>query len=302
MTCSLTSLSAQGDEEVIIYVDASKSSNGGNSDFTEMHTYGKSWNTAFRYLHDALRYGDPNATQIWIAKGNYYVDRGVGVEGQETSSSAGSFYLNPFVVSNRNLKIYGGFAGTETSLTDRDIENNPTYLDGNVYYKGVYNFPDQDNLYARTNHFARRILVVHNSTLTLDGLIFQYVKGGDSTAGDSSLKDTERNSGQGAFILANQSALTINNCLFQYGLLGLSGLMVYATNNSAPVRISNSRFTHSGNTVNFIQVLDGDEKVIVENTVIEDLERNGGKQVKFVFLVILMISNLEIACFIRTII
>lgn len=48
------------------------------SDFFDMHEYGKSWDTAFRYLHYALRFGDPNATQIWIKKGNYYVDRGVG--------------------------------------------------------------------------------------------------------------------------------------------------------------------------------------------------------------------------------
>lgn len=97
-----TTLFAQDDtDEVIIYVDASKSNSaGGNNEFTEIHNYGKDWNTAFRYLHDALRFGDPNATQIWIAEGHYYVDRGVGVEDQTTGEPDGYSHLNPFLVNN----------------------------------------------------------------------------------------------------------------------------------------------------------------------------------------------------------
>ena len=283
LTCSFAPLIAQGDGEVIIYVSSEQ---GDNNDFTEMHTYGKDWSTAFRYLHDALSYGDPDATQIWIAKGNYYVDRGVGVEDQTTKSPApnGNF-LNPFVVSNRNLKIYGGFAGNETELSARDPEVNKTYLDGNVYYKDQHSFSDTEDLDDVDNRFAKRILVVYNSTLTLDGLIFQYLRGGDSAA-SGGLEDTEPDIGKGAFILANQSALTINNCLFQYGLVGHHGLMVYTTNNSAPVRISNSRFTHSGNTNNFIYSGGGDNvKVIVENSVIENLKKyvGGGSKTRFFY-------------------
>jgi hypothetical protein len=33
-----------------------------NIDFFEVETYGTSWDTAFKSLHDALRFGDPNAT------------------------------------------------------------------------------------------------------------------------------------------------------------------------------------------------------------------------------------------------
>lgn len=39
------------------------------------------------------------------------------------------------MINNRNITIYGGFAGTETSIDERDVENNPTYPDGNVYHR-----------------------------------------------------------------------------------------------------------------------------------------------------------------------
>jgi hypothetical protein len=42
----------------------SKEIHNGNNVLSEAHTYGKSWDTAFRHLHDALRFGDPNATQM----------------------------------------------------------------------------------------------------------------------------------------------------------------------------------------------------------------------------------------------
>lgn len=274
-----TTLFAQDDtDEVIIYVDASKSNSaGGNNEFTEIHNYGKDWNTAFRYLHDALRFGDPNATQIWIAEGHYYVDRGVGVEDQTTGEPDGYSHLNPFLVNNWNLKIYGGFSGTETSLDERDSVANPTYLDGNVYYKDAHDFTVPNDLFNDDNQFSKRVMVVYNSTLTLDGLVFQYVKGGSTSAGNSSLAHTERDIGKGAFILANQSSLTINNCLFQYAVLGHGGQMIYARHSTAPIRIRNSRFADSGRAANFISARGDDyEKVIVENTVFENLYRNEG--------------------------
>ena len=45
---------AHADDEIIIYVDVDKRK---NIDFFEVETYGTSWNTAFRSLHDALRIG-----------------------------------------------------------------------------------------------------------------------------------------------------------------------------------------------------------------------------------------------------
>ena len=73
VSITFASAYAHADDEIIIYVDVDKHR---NIDFFEVETYGTSWETAFKSLHDALRFGDPNATQIWIAAGNYYLDKG----------------------------------------------------------------------------------------------------------------------------------------------------------------------------------------------------------------------------------
>ncbi|MEN8899406.1 MAG: T9SS type A sorting domain-containing protein [Nonlabens sp.] len=235
VSITFASAFAHAAEEVIIYVDVDKQ---GHIDFFNEETYGDSWDTAFRSLHDALRFGDTDATQIWIAAGNYYLDDGMGYvpENDDTPSSS---YRNPFFIQNRNVTIYGGFAGTETSLEQRNIQANPTYLDGNVYYKGRP-FTNPDNFYATANKFANRIMLIHNSTVTFDGLTFQYVEG------DRQEDIYREDQAKGAFITANRSAVTVNNCLFQHGKEAFYGMIVYARNETAPVQISNSVIQKSG--------------------------------------------------------
>ena len=236
VSITFASAYAHAAEEVIIYVDVDKEE---NIDFFEVETYGDSWDTAFRSLHDALRFGDPDATQIWIAAGNYYLDSGMGYN-SEIDDTPSSCYTNPFVIQNRDVTIYGGFAGTETSLEQRNLQANPTYLDGNVYYKNIRAFTDPDDFYATANKFANRIMLIQNSTVTFDGLTFQYV------AGDSQTDVHREDKGRGAFITANRSAVTVNNCLFQYGQEAFYGMIVYARNETAPVQISNSVIQKSG--------------------------------------------------------
>ena len=236
VSITFASAYAHADDEIIIYVDVDKHR---NIDFFEVETYGTSWDTAFKSLHDALRFGDPNATQIWIAAGNYYLDSGIGYN-SEVNAAPPHDYRNPFFIQNRDVTIYGGFAGTETSLEQRNIQANPTYLDGNVYYKTVRPFSDPENFYATANKFSNRIMLIHNSTVTFDGLTFQYVEG------EGTLDNDREDKAKGAFITANRSAVTVNNCLFQYGKEAFYGMIVYARNETAPVQISNSVIRKSG--------------------------------------------------------
>ncbi len=235
VSITFASAFAHANEEVIIYVDVDKTK---NIDFFEVQTYGDSWDTAFKSLHDALRFGDPNATQIWIAAGNYYLDEGMGFNPQFHLPPVDD-YTNPFVIQNRDVTIYGGFAGTETSLEQRNIQANPTYLDGNVHYK-TKPFTDPDDFYDNDNKFSNRIMLIYNSTVTLDGLTFQYV------VGDNQSHVDREDKARGAFITANLSALTVNNCLFQYGQQAIYGMIVYARNETAPVQINNSVIQKSG--------------------------------------------------------
>ncbi|RPI86649.1 MAG: hypothetical protein EHM40_23555, partial [Chloroflexi bacterium] len=78
---------------------------------------GSSWTDAYRDLQSALAaasYGD----EIWVAAGTY-------------KPTAGTDRTVSFNLKN-GVAIYGGFAGTETSRTQRDFETNLTVLSGDI--------------------------------------------------------------------------------------------------------------------------------------------------------------------------
>src|SRR5690606_282386 len=83
---------------------------------------GSSWPDAFTKLQDALvraKDGD----EIWIAAGIYYPDEGIG---QTACAQYSTFNILP------GVSVYGGFAGTETELEERDWEASPTVLSGDI--------------------------------------------------------------------------------------------------------------------------------------------------------------------------
>lgn len=86
---------------------------------------GSSWTNAFTGLQDALDFARncSKVKNIWIAKGTYFPDEGVGYTNNARDSS---FHLVDSVA------LYGGFKGTETLLSQRDWETNSTILSGNI--------------------------------------------------------------------------------------------------------------------------------------------------------------------------
>jgi len=77
---------------------------------------GNSWSTAIKELRDALNLAHSNSTitEIWVAEGVYTPTN--------TLDAEISFEMR------NNLTIYGGFKGNETSLAERDYNNNATIL------------------------------------------------------------------------------------------------------------------------------------------------------------------------------
>ena len=61
-----------------------------------------------------------------MAAGTYKPTRIPSTGATSSSSRDLAFYLN------KDLKIYGGFAGTETTLNQRDISTNPVILSGDI--------------------------------------------------------------------------------------------------------------------------------------------------------------------------
>ncbi|MCQ3939414.1 MAG: hypothetical protein DPW18_20575, partial [Chloroflexi bacterium] len=83
---------------------------------------GLDWANALVNLQDALNLAT-NGTEIWVANGVYYPDEGSLVINNDRSSS---FDLRD------GVKVYGGFAGTETVRSQRNIASNIAVLTGDI--------------------------------------------------------------------------------------------------------------------------------------------------------------------------
>ncbi len=82
------------------------------------------WATACKHLQDALAKNPPSGSQIWVAAGTYYPN-------DATSGSYTTFTIPP------GIRVYGGFAGTESAPAERDLTTNLTVLSGNSLYRVV---------------------------------------------------------------------------------------------------------------------------------------------------------------------
>ena len=112
----------------IIYVN--KNNTGGYD--------GTSWATAIPDLQTAIDLAKlcTNTPQIWVAKGVYLPTADNPASSNNTARDV-TFYIN------KDIAIYGGFIGTETTLEQRNPINNVTILSGDI---GVTN-DSLDNAY-----------------------------------------------------------------------------------------------------------------------------------------------------------
>jgi hypothetical protein len=173
---------------------------------------GSSWLNAFTSLQAALAFAIqcPLVQQVWVAKGTYYPDEGPSMINDDRTMR---FSMRS------GLAIYGGFAGTETLLVQRNLKTAPSILSGEI---------QQDNNAANnTNSLFTNQGV--DSTALLDGFIL--------TGGASA--------GTGGAIINNNSSPVFSNCIFRSNMaVSLAGA-VHNTAGSDPV-FTNCVFT--GNT------------------------------------------------------
>lgn len=127
---------------------------------------GQSWATAYLDLNTAIT-NAPADSNLWVAAGTYKPSDWTGI------------------AINKNVKIYGGFAGTETGIDQRDWVANVTILSGDIGVEGN----DSDNSHHVVNF---------TSAATLDG--FTLTKG--------------RGWSDGAGAYVTDCSPTIRNCTF----------------------------------------------------------------------------------------
>ena len=85
---------------------------------------GTSWETAFQSIGDALdRTFAGFEQEVWVAAGTYATNEG---EFRTVDDREATFHLH------NGMKLYGGFAGNEASVDERDLENQITVLTGDL--------------------------------------------------------------------------------------------------------------------------------------------------------------------------
>jgi hypothetical protein len=168
-----------------LYVN--KSVIGGNED-------GSSWENAFSNLQDALKLVEPTSfcsAEIWVAAGTYYPDEGVGYINNNRDHS---FKMRS------GIALYGGFAGNESDLSQRNWFVNKTYLSGDLLQNNTdYNNAQFLNYADNAYHVVRSENT--DNTSVLDGFYIQTGNANGTGEEDS-----------GGAIYMNNSGMTVTNC------------------------------------------------------------------------------------------
>ncbi|TAK45860.1 MAG: hypothetical protein EPO28_03185, partial [Saprospiraceae bacterium] len=185
---------------------------------------GTSWASAFTDLQAALSVAQPGDS-VWVAQGTYF----------PTQDSDRTVY---FELKN-GVRLFGGFAATETALNERDWETNHTILSGDI---GVLNDSTDNSL---------TILYMENAdtTTAVDGFVFQKGNADDGSGGFTGLTAIG-----GAMYINGEAGFAyprIRNCRFERNYALLFGGAVYvngSNNGSVAPRFYNCVFeqNHAG--------------------------------------------------------
>lgn len=95
---------------------------------------GSSWANASSNLQAMINAANPTQDEVWVAGGTYFPTS--YPSGCTTCGTAGPTNRNNTFLLKSGLKIYGGFAGTETARANRNSHLNETILSGDL---GVLN-------------------------------------------------------------------------------------------------------------------------------------------------------------------
>jgi hypothetical protein len=167
---------------------------------------GTSWADAFNYLQDGLAEAaaNPEATQVWVAAGTYTPDQGAG---QTPGDRTASIHLI------NGVPIYGGFAGDEFHLGQRDWSANPTILSGDL------NGDDGPGDFTSNGDNSYHLVWAEGAdeTARLDGFM---LTGGNASDGFPNSR------GSAVYSYSNNQA-TLANCVFRKNHSADGGGAVY---------------------------------------------------------------------------
>jgi len=202
---------------------------------------GLSWTNAFTDLQEALGVVIPG-DEIWVSAGQYRPTMG--------TSRTISFQIR------NGVNMYGGFAGTESALEERDIAAHPTVLNGDIGEPGT----SSDNSYTVVTASQLTIPTVLDGFRIMNGNAGgSYNGGGMRVTNTLAGRLTVRNctlvnnyaSTYGGGIYLGAAKITLENCDLinnSAGTGGDGGAILNGNNNGGPTSvliIRDCRFTNN---------------------------------------------------------
>lgn len=176
---------------------------------------GKNWINAYTDLQSAISSSTSGDT-IWVAAGTY----------KPTTGTSRTVYFT----LKSGVHVFGGFAGNENRLEQRDVKNNTTILSGDIGNAGS----TSDNTYHVVYGFSI------STAATLDG--FRITAGFAGSGGDgggmfmdgckitvANCHFTSNTAGSGGAIYQEGGKLLIENCIFNDNVASSDlGAAIYA--------------------------------------------------------------------------
>ncbi|WP_234572346.1 choice-of-anchor Q domain-containing protein [Rhodohalobacter sp. 614A] len=177
--------------------------------------------------------------EVWVAGGTYKPVRPISNRPgpNDPTNRDNSFFIRS------NAKLYGGFAGNESSLSERDlsIKENETILSGDIDGDGI---TDSQN--------SHHVVVIVSGSLDGFTVTGGYANGSGSVDPNGSTAEIGKNQGGGIYIVNNgnthlSNLKVVNNYAYFYG----GGIVAKADqdeSNTLPLYLTN--VVISGNEVN----------------------------------------------------
>ncbi|MDD3322033.1 MAG: choice-of-anchor Q domain-containing protein [Paludibacter sp.] len=176
---------------------------------------GTSWTDAIGELSDAISSASGSSvTQIWVAAGTYYP---MYVAGNGTTDRDKAFVLP------NNIKIYGGFAGTESSVDSRNIKSNASILSGDL---GTIGNTSDNAFHVIISSGSVGTAELNGFTIS-DGRAINYT---DRTVNSNAVKSSE-----GGGIYCIYSSPILSNLIIKSNYAQYHGGGIYNANSSPTI-------------------------------------------------------------------
>ncbi len=177
---------------------------------------GLSWETALDDLQTALQDKAGAGDDIWVAGGTY-------LPATNTADRSATFQLLPY------LQVYGGFAGTEATLSERDlsISTNQTILSGDIDLNDNGEMPGTGNSYH---------VVTGADHVILDGFAITGGNANDVVAGSL---------GGGGMLNNYVNNVKVNNCYFLQNIANYPCYGAGINNANSTIHLTNCIVSHN---------------------------------------------------------